>query len=224
MYRIMHIPKELLTKARRASHVEKTPVTIEKSWGYLVKNFETQQEYLAFLEGLPQDQFDDFIHTMFFYYAHDLYRVTPEGTDNIHGFMYQVTLSIAEYLIKRGHPKQKIKKFMSYFSPLALLEIKNAIVFSPTKNTVNLPKEPWEVLYDMRNEFIHGAEWFIMPDSKVDMVLGVPERRYKDSSGKWKSNRYMASASLKFPEYLEFFWEAYLNHFGHKRGARRALF
>jgi hypothetical protein len=210
----MIIPKELLERIEWDTLRNKAPITIENGWDYLREYFVDLDGYFAFLKNLSldKDKYEKFLYTMFFYLAHDLRQKVGEGAHNIDGFMYQITLSIIEYLSVGESSKTKIQDFTGYFSSLARLRLNDSIVSNPIgKGIPPLNLEFWEVLYDMRNRFIHEAGWFNMPDEGSDMFLSLEKH-------KKNGEEYIANIKIKFRGYLRFFWEAYLNYFGYKRG------
>jgi hypothetical protein len=207
----MEIPDALLAKTNKAIFYGRTQNILEEGWHYLQKYFENEHNYLYFVGGLSKDNYEIFLYTIFFFYAHDLYGVTKgDKKTNIDGFMYQMTLSIIEYLncdIKG--PKNRIKDFIKYFSLNAQSTLNKKIVarFPDSKQL-----QFWEILYDMRNKFIHEAGWFdlIPPGSPASISLSVVKNKGK------KNDKYIAKIGIRFETYLRFFLEAYLNYFGYK--------
>jgi len=207
----MDIPDKLLVKAKRDALRIKTPKILEEGWSYLRHLFKNEGEYFSFLENLSQDEYEKFLYTIFFYWAHDLYRIVREKESfNIDGFMYQITLSITEYLSNGKSPKEKVRKFIGYFSSEACKKLNKAIIAHRIKNTTQLNLQFWEILYDMRNQFVHEACWFDIPDKNSPSHVFI-------SLSKHNSIEYVVEAKIRFQEYLKFFWEAYLNYFGYKK-------
>ncbi len=211
----MIVPKILLEKTNKGTFESRIPKILERGWEYLKGYFSDENEYFVFLEQTSKDQFEDFLYTIFFYYTHDLYRIPDkERIVNIDGFMYQITLSIIEYLNKETEsPRERIKDFIKYFSTHNIKALNEAITArSLTKIPVQL--EFWEILYDMRNEFIHEAHWFnlIEQNSEAFASLSGLKHRNKDRT----EIQYLGDIRIKFQEYLRFFWEAYLKYFGEK--------
>ena len=206
----MVIPQTLLEKKYDIRFQGKVPRILEEGWNYLGENFRNMDDYFGFLESLSEHQYNKFLYAVFFYWAHDLYRLIEGIEDpNIDGFMYQITLSIVEYLnesIPVGQ-KERIKDFFTnYFSDPEKEELKSKIIARPIGST-KLPQiESWEVLYEMRNEFIHNAKWFVMRFGDGFASLGKVKKR--------DGTEYLADIRVKFEEYSKLFWKAYLRYFG----------
>ncbi len=214
----MIIPEALLAKTNKPEFQRgRIQRILEEGWNYLRKYFHRESEYFDFLENMSQDQFEDFLHTIFFYWAHDLYRIPEnERISNLDGFMYQITLSIIEYL---NHDiiniaKERIKNFFQkYFSPKAHSKLnKTIMVRNLGKNYIKL--EFWEILYDMRNEFIHKAQWFNLIDSASGAFASIDVTEHRSRDGIY--TQYIADIRIQFGDYMGFFWEAYLKYFGKK--------
>ena len=155
---------------------------------------------------------------MFFYWAHDLYRMIKEEADyNIDGFMYQITLSITEYLSDGENPKKRIRKFTKHFSPETCKTLNKVIIAHLPKKTEQLKLEFWEILYDMRNDFIHEASWFNIPNNKSTTRAFISSSKHRIFNSEKKNIEYIIEVRIKFQEYLEYFWEAYLDYFGYKK-------
>ena len=216
----MIIPNGLLVKAKNDALKIKTQRIVEVSWDYLCEQFKDEKDYLGFLSGLSVKKYEDFLYTMFFYWAHDLYRIVKEEeVSNIDGFMYQITLSMTEYLSDGEYPKEKISNFTKHFSSDICKEINKKIIAHPLNKKEVLNLEFWEILYDMRNDFVHEAQWFDMPDqkSKAKAFLSLTKHRIYNSQNPKKYIVYAVEAKIKFQEYLKFFWQAYLDYFGYKK-------
>jgi len=206
-----NIPQELLTSIDNDLK-GKIPHILQVSWDYLSDYFTDRDEYLSFLLKLStKGKYNCFLYTMFFFWAHDLRRmIDKEIKDpNIYGFMYQVTLSIIEYLNNNTSPRSKKRLenfFKNYFSKSDKRKIEKGIVVKPYNSNFLPQLDFWEVLYDMRNEFIHNAQWFIL--------------RFEDSDASYVSitrnngDKYLARIEIHFSEYLKLFWRAYLRYFG----------
>lgn len=208
----MDIPEILLLKAGSNSLGARSQEIIEKGWNYLRGCFSNEEEYFDFLTRMDIKKFEDFLYTIFFYYVHDLYRIPAEKRIlNIDGFMYQATLSIIEYLNNGiSGSRNRIKDFKKYFSPKSIENLKDSIKAKPfSQSEINL--EFWEILYDLRNGFIHKAKWFnlIDEDSEAFASLSVIEHRNKDGS----FTQYFGDIRIKFKEYEKYFWDAYLKYF-----------
>jgi len=209
--RDMIVPQNLLTKTKNGRFQGRISRILEEGWTYLRSYFKNKDDYFDFLRNLSEERYENFLYTIFFYWAHDLYRIIKKDIKdpNIIGFMYQITLSIIEYLNKNvsNKSKERIKDFFTkYFSNSSKVNLKSKII-ARSLNSISLPEiEPWEILYDKRNEFIHKAKWFVMKFEDSFASLGKVKRK--------NGNEYLADIRLQFPEYLELFWEAYLKYFG----------
>lgn len=207
----MIVPEILLTKTDKSQFQGRIPRILEEGWNYLRNYFKDENDYFDFLEDISKNQYEKFLYTIFFYWAHDLYRlIKKEIKDpNIVGFMYQITLSVVEYLNKdvSTFSNKRIEDFFTrYFSNSRKIEFKKNIIARSLSNTPLPQIESWEILYDMRNEFIHRAEWFVMRFGDGFASLSTIKR--KDGI------KYLADIRLQFIEYLKLFWEAYLKYFG----------
>jgi hypothetical protein len=71
--------------------------------------------------------------------------------------------------------------------------------------------EFWEILYDMRNEFIHNAQWFNLIENTSGAFASISVTKHKNKGETY--TRYIADVRIQFKDYLRFFWEAYLKYF-----------
>jgi len=207
----MLIPEALLTKTDKGQFQGRSKEIIEKGWDYLKKYFRDTDDYFGFLESLSKDKYEKFLYTIFFYWSHDLFRIIEKKIKdpNILGFMYQITLSMVEYLNENisNQPRERIEDFFTkYFSDSGKIELRNKIIARPINKATLSQMEPWEILYDKRNEFIHRARWFVMRFEGSFASLSKIKRK--------NGNEYFADIRLHFLEYLRLFWEAYLKYFG----------
>ena len=202
-----------MEKTDRAIFIGRIPRILEEGWRYLAAYFTNEDQYFTFLENISKDKFEDFLYTIYFYYVHDLYRITGDkAIVNIDGFMYQITLSIIEHLNNdKTKSVERIKDFIKYFSSNDISTLNEAIMVQPL-NGVSIRLEFWEILYDMRNGFIHDAHWFnlIDQDSGAFASLSLIKHRNKDGT----YTEYLGDIRIKFQEYLRLFWGAYLKYFG----------
>jgi len=211
----MTIPKVLLKKIDKAAFRGKIQRILEEGWNYFNNYFNNEEDYFNFLINLSKDNYEKLLYTVFFYWAHDLYRIVKEKSagPNLDGFMYQITLSIIEYLNKpiSTISKVRIKYFFTkYFSNPNKNKLKDGIKAVHVKNGPPSKVESWEILYDMRNKFIHGVGWFTMKLDGAFASLSVINER-KDGI------EYIADIRIQYKGYLKLFWEAYLNYFGYNR-------
>ena len=71
----MNIPDALLNKTTRyVLSGDVTPRLLEEGIKYLGSFFDSEEKYFDFLLKLDKDRYDDFLYTIFFYWAHDLYQ------------------------------------------------------------------------------------------------------------------------------------------------------
>jgi hypothetical protein len=87
----MIIPKVLLLKTDKPIfQEEKIQRILEEGWQYLKECFDRESDYFNFLGNMLQDEFENFLHTIFFYWAHDLYGIPDsEKISNLDGFIYK---------------------------------------------------------------------------------------------------------------------------------------
>lgn len=207
----MQIPLEILTKTNKFQG--KTKRIIEEGWNYLQNYFRDEDDYYNFLKNLSRDKFEQFLYAIFFYWAHDLYRIIKKEVEhsNIDGFMYQITLSIVEYLQKdiSNGSKKRIKDFFTeYLSNSKKAELNDKIIARFSNDIPTTSLEGWEILYDMRNKFVHEAGWFIMKSDGAFASFGLIKRK--------NGIKYYNLIKIQYKEYLKIFWEAYLKYFGRK--------
>ena len=207
----MQIPLEILTKTNKFQG--KIKRIIEEGWNYLQNYFRDEDDYYNFLKNLSRDKdkFEQFLYTIFFYWAHDLYRIAKKEIEhsNIDGFMYQITLSIVEYLQKdvSNGSKARIRDFFTeYLSDSKKTELNDKIIARSIGNVSLSQIEAWEILYDMRNKFVHEAGWFVMRFGDSFASISIAKRQ--------DGTEYLADIRLQFTGYLKIFWEAYLKYFG----------
>lgn len=203
----MVIPKVLLKKTNKfRGRIEKI---LGEGWKYLQYYFKDEGDYFDFLIALPEEQYEKFLRTIFFYWAHDFYRLGIKNNSSIEGFMYQITLSIIEYLNKKplDWSKKRIKDFFGkYFFDLEKISKNNKKIITARPLEYMLPeKNVWEILYDMRNGFIHRAEWFTMRFENSFASLIKTEGK--------DEKEYLADVRISLSEYLKLFWKAYLRYF-----------
>lgn len=207
----MTIPETLFTKTKEGRFQGRVERILDEGWNYLRSYFKDENEYFDFLKNLTEDQYNKFLYTIFFYWAHDLYRlIRKELRDpNIDGFMYQLTLSVVEYLNKSisEFSRKRIENFFTkYFSAIEQAKLKRGITVRSLGDNPPPKIESWEILYDMRNEFIHRAAWFSMRIGGGFASLVVVRRK--------NGEEYLLDIRINFADYLELFWTAYLKYFG----------
>jgi hypothetical protein len=205
----MFVPEILLTKTDEVRFQGKVQRILEEGWNYLRDYFGNEEGYYDFLQGLSKEQYEKFLYTIFFFWAHDIRRLIEKEirNPNIDGFMYQITLSIIEYLNKDVSTlaRCRIKDFFARYFSNSNKILENKIIARSLNNT-SLPSiETWEILYDMRNEFIHRAKWFSMRREDGFACLSTVKR--KDGI------KYFTDIRLQSTEYLNLFWKAYLKYF-----------
>lgn len=215
----MNIPDKIKHKSTRKPLIflpKKTAEIVQVGWIYLALYFKDEKDYFGFLERLSGEKFEKFLRSIFFYYAHDLYRLIQKSNlrENIDGFMFQNTLSIIEYLNQDISDKSR-KRVRVFFADNLSKGHKNYLndkIRAYEKNSASTPikKDAWDILLDVRNRFIHAAKWFslIRENGEEFAALSLS----KDTNGK----EYFADIRIRYLDYLNIFWMGFLMYFGKK--------
>lgn len=178
----------------------------EAAFEYLNPFFDSQDEFIDFLDTLNDEQIKKFLHLIHFYWAHDVFRnCTMSKSRPLDIFSVLTTLSIVEFLMKQSFniSWDRVNNFFSnYLKPEEIQYINDKI---QARNTTN-KKDAIRILYEMRSEFVHNAQWFYLHNAMgfatIDKVV--------ERSG----NYYVAVIKLSHKEYLDLFWKAFLRSFG----------
>jgi len=182
---------------------------VEVAREYFRPYLETKDRLYQFLSGLSKKNLEKLLHSIHFYWAHDVFRLCkemPRGRP-LDIYVYLSTLSIVEFLMS-SHNKSGSWREISGFFGKYLLPSEKKKINSEIQAHNNKTKKAVRILYDMRNEFVHNAQWFYFHG---DMGFATIDKVNKHSG-----NSYAAVIKLGRDEYLELFWKAFLRFFNLK--------
>lgn len=180
---------------------------IEVAFEYLNLFFGSQNEFMDFLKALNSEQIEKFLHSMHFYWVHDVFRNCKMSASRpLDIFSVLTTLSIAEFLMKQSSLNTVWDRISNFFGNYLNEEEKQDLNKKIQARAETNRKDAIRILYEMRNEFVHNAQWFYlhggMGFATIDKVIEL--------SGDY----YVAVIKLSHKEYLELFWKAFLRSFG----------
>jgi hypothetical protein len=213
----MIIPEKIINKpVERTSifYAERKREIIEIGWRYLFSYFDSEEAYFKFLENLSTEKFEKFLYTIYFYWAHDLYRLTEKKKNRftIDGFMFQVTLSIIENLNRDISEKsrRRVRYFFNQNFSKEQRKKLNKNITGFEKNTIPIKRNACNILLDMRNQFVHNARWFNLIDEEKQLLSSFSLTKTPPTEEK----EYVVDIRISYLDYLEIFWSGFLKYFG----------
>jgi len=182
---------------------------VEVAWEYFEPYLKTKSKLYQFLSSIPEENLEKLLHSIHFYWAHDVFRLC-EGMPKerpLDIYVYLSTLSIVEFLMSSHNKSGSWGKISGFFDKYLLPSEKKKIN-SEIQAHNDKTKEAVRVLYDIRNEFVHNAQWFYFHGDVGFATI--------DKVNKHSGNSYAAVIKLGRDEYLELFWKAFLRFFNFK--------
>ena len=106
-------------------------------------------------------------------------------------------------------PKKRIIRFAQLFSRESVIFL-NSSITGRLKDNADFRLAFWEILYDMRNRFIHEADWFNLIEEDSGAFASIVFLKHRNNDGSF--TEYTGVIRIKFNDYSQLFWEAYSNY------------